>query len=184
MKKLLFLFLSSLVIFSACSPDNSSYETRYSDNGDSTVYVRYIDDRGNDHSFFMDYVLFSTLYNHGGYNSCYGYYNTHRSYYDDYHYNKYNGYRPRTVIHNNHYYNNDRGYNNDRRRISAPSTRSNNNYNTSRSTRSNSYSPSTRSSYSSPSTSSTRSYSSSPSTRSSSSSSSRSSSSRSSSTRH
>jgi len=145
-----YLALAIIVSLSSCTgcssePQVSSYETRYSPNGDSTVYVHYVDNSGRDQSFFMDYLLFSTLYAHGGYGSCYGYYNNHPGYFHSPRYQSYSSYHTKTVI-NNHYSNSS---SNNRSRISSPSSpnRSTSSY---KSSPSRSYSSPSRS-YSSPS---------------------------------
>lgn len=144
---LAFAIIVSLSSCTGCSsePQVSSYETRYSPNGDSTVYVHYVDNSGRDQSFFMDYLLFSTLYSHGGYSSCYGYYNNHPAYFHSPRYQSYSSYHTKTVI-NNHYGSNS---SNNRSRISSPSSpsRSTSSY---KSSPSRSYSSPSRS-YSSPS---------------------------------
>jgi hypothetical protein len=149
-----YLAVAIIISLSSCAgcssePQVSSYETRYSPNGDSTVYIHYVDNSGRDQSFFMDYLLFSTLYAHGGYGSCYGYYNNHPGYFHSPRYQSYSSYHSRTVI-NNHYGNSS---SNNRSRISSPSSpsRSTSSYRSSSSSSpSRSYSSPSRS-YSSPS---------------------------------
>lgn len=66
------------VCFSSCNTDDNRYETRYSADGkDSVVYVHYRDNNGNYQDFWMNYLIFKSLYNNGGYANCYTYYHSH-----------------------------------------------------------------------------------------------------------
>jgi len=79
MKKL-FILLTAIVFF-ACSSKTTHNETRWNDDGkDSVKYVKYYDN--NTHSwieYYMEYRLYSMLFNQGGYASCNNYYYSHPS---------------------------------------------------------------------------------------------------------
>jgi len=98
MKRLL-LFLCIVALF-ACNDEStesasSSHEQRWSDNGkDSIVYVRYKDENGSWVNFYMQYLLFNSLFNHGGYNACYNHYRSNPAQYYSYH--QYTSYQPRS----------------------------------------------------------------------------------------
>jgi hypothetical protein len=93
MKRLL-LFIAIAGLF-ACNGDvDTSHEAQWSKDGkDSVVYVRYKDDNGNWVNFYMQYLLFNSLFNQGGYNACYNYHRTHEM--PSYYQNRYTSYRPR-----------------------------------------------------------------------------------------
>lgn len=77
----------------SCGPRQSEYETQYSEDGrDSVVRIHYIDDRGRSNDFFMDYVLFNTLYGRGGYGNVYNYYRTNPAYFSNRSSNRYRNY--------------------------------------------------------------------------------------------
>lgn len=163
---LILLGFAALVLglfFSSCQPEKpmqSWHEKRYS-GSDSTVYVRYVDDNGQQQSFFMDWLLFNSLYSHGGYNNCYSYYHTHPAYFNSPRYRSYNTYSSPVIInHNTHNYigNGSTGSTNPGRSYSSPSRTNGPSYRNysspsraSSSPSSRSYSSPSRSSYSSPS---------------------------------
>lgn len=94
------------IMLHSCAPEKpaqSYYEKRYAD-GDSTVYIRYVDQSGQQQSFFMDWILFNSLYSTGGYNSCYGYYHSHPSYFMTPRYRRYNTYSSPVIINHSHNY--------------------------------------------------------------------------------
>lgn len=81
MKKLITICLL-LVAMISCSPDKpkSSSEVQWnSSKNDSVVYVNYQREDGSFTNFYMNYILYSMLFNRGGYNGVYNYYNTHSS---------------------------------------------------------------------------------------------------------
>lgn len=54
------------------------HERQWSDNGkDSVVYVQAYDNNGNMMQYYMNYLLFQSLFNSGGYNACHSYYRSH-----------------------------------------------------------------------------------------------------------
>ena len=78
---LMLLFTGGLVCgLASCEespPPTSSYETRWSDDKkDSVVYVNYVNQDGGQSSFFMNYLLFHTLFSRGGYGAVYNHYTT------------------------------------------------------------------------------------------------------------
>lgn len=78
MKKLL-LIIAVFSVLLSCNSDSSSsgHEAQWSPDGkDSVVYVRYQNDNGSFSNFYMNYLLFNTLFNRGGYSECYHYYNS------------------------------------------------------------------------------------------------------------
>lgn len=77
------LFLLCAVIMfgcRGCASDESRHETRYSADGkDSVVYVHYRDNNGQYQDFFLNYLMFRTLFGGGGYSgysACHNYYNS------------------------------------------------------------------------------------------------------------
>jgi hypothetical protein len=72
--------LCAVIVFSCNNDDESRHETRYSADGkDSVVYVHYRDNNGQYHDFFLNYLMFRSLYGGGGYNgysACHNYYNS------------------------------------------------------------------------------------------------------------
>jgi hypothetical protein len=97
MKQLL-LLLAIAGLF-ACNGDvNSSHEAQWSKDGkDSVVYVRYKEDNGNWVNFYMQYMLFQSLFNSGGYNACYGHYQQNAGHYTVSN-RYYSNYQPRTRV--------------------------------------------------------------------------------------
>jgi hypothetical protein len=68
------LFAISVLLCSCNGDYGSGHELRWTtDRTDSAVYVRYKDDAGTYHAFFMNSRLFDSLYNAGGYREVYGY---------------------------------------------------------------------------------------------------------------
>lgn len=93
MKKLIVLFF---IVVAACNqtptyvqqPAQPYHEIRVDPNtGQQVVYVQQADGT----NYFLDYLLFNSLFNSGGYGSVYGYYNTHTTIVRNYstHYNTY-----------------------------------------------------------------------------------------------
>jgi hypothetical protein len=97
MKRLLLLL--SIVGLFACNDESTqsestSHEQRWSSDGkDSVVYVRYKDENGSWVNFYMQYLLFNSLFNNGGYNACYNHYRSNPAQYYNYHH--YTSYQPR-----------------------------------------------------------------------------------------
>lgn len=94
--KLVLLFLlgafAILFLFS-CGTRQTGHETRWNENGkDSVVHVQYVNDNGQVSSFFMNYLLFRTLFSSGGYSSVYNYYTSHPSEFQGSNYNNYRNY--------------------------------------------------------------------------------------------
>lgn len=120
MKKIvLVLSLVSLIVFS-CSEEPqkpiSSHELRLSgDNKDSVVYVSYVDPNGHQNNFFLNYLMFRTLFANGGYSNCYNYYYSHVR--DLPTTNYYSSYKPVQTVSNN----STRSYSSPVRSISSPS---------------------------------------------------------------
>lgn len=81
MKRLLTI-LAITALF-ACNGDvEPSHEAQWSKDGkDSVVYVRYKDESGNWINFYMQYMLFNSLFNSGGYNACYNHYRQNEGHY-------------------------------------------------------------------------------------------------------
>jgi hypothetical protein len=100
MKRLLLLL--AIVALFACNDEStegaaSSHEQQWSADGkDSVVYVRYKDDNGNWVNFYMQYLLFNSLFNSGGYNACYNHYHSNPAQY--YNVSHYSSYRPRANV--------------------------------------------------------------------------------------
>jgi hypothetical protein len=154
--KYLLLLITVLGLF-ACNDegDSSTHEQQWSSDGkDSVVYVHYKDDNGNWVDFYMQYVLFNSLFNSGGYSACYNHYHSNPTHY--YSNNYYTNYSPRPSS--------DRSSTNDRVPVKSYSSPSRSNWSSSSSASSKSHSSPSRSSssssYSSPSRSSGSSYSS------------------------
>ena len=78
MKTLLFL-LTFVLLFTTGCPDISYYEAQWTDNNkDSVICVHYRDNTTNHWvTYYMEYLLFTRLYNQGGYENSYGYYRGH-----------------------------------------------------------------------------------------------------------
>jgi len=157
MKRLVILI--AIIGLFACNDesDTSSHEQQWSSNGkDSVVYVRYRDDNGNWVDFYMQYMLFNSLFNSGGYSACYNHYRSNPTQY--YSNNYYTSYHPRTSS-----IKSSTDHNVSVRSASSPSRSTSPNWSNSSSSSSKSYSSPSRSSgssYSSPSRSSSSGYSS------------------------
>lgn len=85
-----------LCMMFSCAP-SSNHEVRYSpDNRDSVVYVQYVDQNGNSQEFWMNYLIFSTLMQRGGYSNVYNYHQSHYRTDPGYNYNvsRFQNYRP------------------------------------------------------------------------------------------
>lgn len=76
MKKIL-LIISTIFLFASCQQRQPQYRTEdfYNDQGQRVVYVQQPDG----HSYFLDYLIYSTLFKQGGYNSVNNYYTTNQS---------------------------------------------------------------------------------------------------------
>lgn len=94
MKRLLTILTISALF--ACNGDaEPSHEAQWSKDGkDSVVYVRYKDESGNWVNFYMQYMLFNSLFNSGGYNACYNHYRSNPTHYTNH--NFYSSYTPRS----------------------------------------------------------------------------------------
>lgn len=78
MKKIAFIFaLVSVLFLSSCERQNNHQAQWSSDGKDSVVYVEYINSNGSLTSFYMNYMLFNSLFRQGGYGACYSYYNNY-----------------------------------------------------------------------------------------------------------
>jgi hypothetical protein len=84
----LLLVSVTLFMFTGCAGDDNRHEVRYSADGkDSVVYVHYRDDNGRYNDFFMNYLMFQTMFGNGGssgYTNVYHHYhanNTNTAYY-------------------------------------------------------------------------------------------------------
>jgi hypothetical protein len=92
MKKL-FIIIAALFLVVSCEqspPQGAYHEVRIDPvTGQQVVYVQQADGT----NYFLDYVLFNSLFNSGGYGSVYGYYNTHTVYIRSYS-THYSNYRP------------------------------------------------------------------------------------------
>jgi len=87
-----FTYLFALAI--SCNSNDSEttwHELRYSpDKKDSVVYVHYVDDSRTVTDFYINYLLFNSLFNNnGGYNSVYQNYNNTSDHYEPHIYNNY-----------------------------------------------------------------------------------------------
>jgi hypothetical protein len=145
-------------LLTSCGRQDSSYDLQYSNDGsDSVVYVHYYDPQGNYQQFWMDYVMFQTLYNSGGYDRVYHYYYTtpyYRTPAYSYRYHRYStDYVPRTSRYYNRYHSGYSSSNTSPARRYSPSGGSNyvprSRYNTSTTPKSkynsgNSYTPKSR----------------------------------------
>lgn len=101
MKTMLTLFCLIALIMAACNnqpaqyyppaqPVGAYHEIRVDPNtGQQVVYVQQADGT----NYFLDLVLFNSLFNSGGYGSVYGYYGTHTTYIRSYS-THYTSYRP------------------------------------------------------------------------------------------
>lgn len=75
------------------SAKQPTYDMVYSANGaDSAVKIAYVDNNNRTQEFFMDWLLFSNLYNNGGYGNVYGYYHSHPAYFSTPTYHSYSRY--------------------------------------------------------------------------------------------
>lgn len=86
------LLISSCVGTTSPHQNTSRHEVRY--NGqDSVVYMENQNSNGSVSSFFMNYMMFRTLFGSGGYNNVNGYYQGHQN--DFSNQSRYYSYRPR-----------------------------------------------------------------------------------------
>jgi len=77
--KLFLAFLLVVITLAACNMKQpSQHEAQWSQNGkDSVVYVQYRDENGSMTDFYMNYLLFNSLFRSGGYSACYNYHVNH-----------------------------------------------------------------------------------------------------------
>lgn len=92
LRSIAFVLMTSLLfVFTACNDtggsgsqstynteDASGHTVNWSPDGkDSAANITYVNDNGSTSHFWMNYLLFRTLFDRGGYNGCYNYYTTH-----------------------------------------------------------------------------------------------------------
>lgn len=77
MKQLIIICTLAIALFTSCAQRDSYHDTVWSpDKKDSAVYVNYRQEDGSFTRFYMNYMLYSMLFNNGGYNNVYNYYRT------------------------------------------------------------------------------------------------------------
>lgn len=93
---LLSLSIMGAIFFSSCqtSSESTHKEVWSADGKDSVVNVQYVDNNGQSSNFFMNYLLFRSLYNSGGYPNVYHYYQSNPSQFAST--SNYTSYKPRT----------------------------------------------------------------------------------------
>ena len=80
MKKFIIFCLIATVFLACKEKQQSSHEVQWSGNAkDSVVYVNHQNQDGSFSNFYMNYLLYSTLFRQGGYSGVNSYYNSHRS---------------------------------------------------------------------------------------------------------
>lgn len=146
-------FLATAIFMISCSTNSwdsesayqgssQGHEIRYGPNKDSVVYVQ-TSNGSNSSNFFINYLLFRTLFSSGGYSNVYNYYQTHPTEFTRSSQSTYSSYKPKVET---------RSYVKPKSSSSytSPSRKTKYNYSTPSSSSSRSYSSPSRS-YSSPS---------------------------------
>lgn len=98
-----FCFMTAISFTSCQTSSETNHETVWSsDEKDSVINVQYVDNDGQSSSFFMNYLLFRSLYGSGGYTNVYNYYQSHPSEFNNT--STYTSYKPRTSTSDNSSY--------------------------------------------------------------------------------
>lgn len=95
MKKFIIFCLIATVFLACKKEQKTSHEIQWSGNAkDSVVYVNHQNQDGSFNDFYMNYLLYSTLFRQGGYSGVNSYYNQHRSEFNNQSkYYNYSGYK-------------------------------------------------------------------------------------------
>lgn len=106
MKKFFIALSIGIMLLSSCNTGvQSSHTAEWSPDGkDSVVNVTYVNDNGDQSSFFMNYMLFHTLFNNGGYSNVYRYYQGHPVEFTNYTPAKYSNYSQKYTPKTSSYY--------------------------------------------------------------------------------
>jgi hypothetical protein len=90
------LILVVILFITACQQSNrNETDVRWSENGkDSVVYIQHRNEDGSNTNFYMNYLLYRSLFDNGGYGRVNGYYQTHPQEFSQASQSLYNNYKP------------------------------------------------------------------------------------------